>query len=322
MLLTQLQTLNIPRTGGRALKRTLKTGQAKAHKLVRAKLKKAKSATRQAIRRQYYFSSAYGDMRQAISRNEDIFITAFIVMAVMSFAAARALFEFLFMFLNTAFALSQLTAVSIMLWILAACLVVGVLYAWVAAFSFNMLSMSIMEGATGKKRRSVRLTARQSLSRASRVTGVWFCLAVLLVVPILLAIAGVLTYHRFYPISPEGILNLIPKIAVAGVTWVCLVLMHFSLAPQVALFEPNLTLRQVFNRSRLLVRRRGRIFLLLGHCLLAAALLAAYKMSELIERILMLDKWVAFSLFLLTAAVLVNGLKTALYRKRALARRF
>jgi hypothetical protein len=322
MLLTQLQTLNIPRTGSRALKRTVKTGQAKIQKLAKAKLKKAKSTTRQAVRRQYYFSSAYGDMRQAISRNEDIFITSLIVVTVMSFAAARALFEFLFMFLNTAFALSQLTAVSIMLWIAAACLVVGVLYAWVAAFSFNMLSLSIMEGATGKKLRSVRQTARKSLRRASRVTGVWFCLAALLIVPILLIMAGVLTYLHFYPISQDGLLNLIPKIAVTGVTWICLVLMHFSLAPQVALFEPDLSISQVFNRSRLLVRRRGRIFLLLGHCLLAVVLLAAYKLSEAIEYVLMLDKWVAFSLFLLAAAVMVNGLKTSLYRKRALARRY
>lgn len=312
--------MNIPRTGSRALKRTVKTGQAKIQKLAKAKLKKAKSTTRQAIRRQYYFTSAYGDMRQAISRNEDIFITALIVVTVMSFAAARALFEFLFMFLNTAFALSQLTAISIMIWIAAACLVVGVLYAWVAAFSFNMLSLSIMEGATGKKLRSVRQTARKSLRRASRVTGVWSCLVILLTAPILLLMTSVLIYHHFYPLSQDGLLNLIPKIAVTSVTWICLVLMHFSLAPQVALFEPDLTLRQVFNRSRLLVRRRGRIFLLLGHCLLAAALLAAYKTSELIEHILMLDKWVAFSLFLLAAVVFGNGLKTTLYRKRSLAR--
>lgn len=320
MLLTQLQTLNIPRTGPRALKRTIKTGRAKSLRLAKAKLRKIKSATRQAVRRQYYFSNAYADTRQAISRNEDIFITALIVMAVMSFAAVRVLFEFLFMFLNTAFALSQLTTLNVMVWITAACLVVGVMYAWVAAFSFNMLSLSIMEGATGKKLRSVRQTARKSLSRASRVTAVWFCLAALLTLPVLAAIAGVLTYLHFYPMSPAGLLALAPKIAVAGVAWICLVLMNFSLAPQVALFEPNLTLGQVFSRSRLLVRRRGRIFLLLGHCLLAAALLVTYKLSGMIEHVLMLNKWVAFSLFLLAAAALGNGIKTTLYRKRCLAR--
>lgn len=303
------------------MKQNYKLAKARSQRFLKAKVRKAKSATISAVRRQYYFNRAYADMRNYISRNEDIYITSLIVTAVLAYAASLSLGQFLLMFFNTAYGLSDVTGINILVLMFAASMVVGVFYLWVASFLMNMMSLPIMDGAGRKTIRSLRKTARASLRLTSRVSATWVTLFGLAAVGPIIAGVVALVFIKSNPLPPEVLLDLIPKAVAASVAWVFIVLMNFGLAPYVALFEPKIGLLQTFKRSYKLVKSRGRIFLLLGYTALTFAIAAAFKLSIAAENILMLNKWVAFSLFILSAGILGNAMAVTLYRKRRLARR-
>lgn len=320
MILTDLQTYNLPTSLKRVAKNSYRQATAKLQKFAKAKARRAKSQAVSAVRRQYYFSQAYADTRLAVARNEDIFISALIITAILAYAATISVGEFIIMFFNTAFGISEVIGLNIMLVMFAACAVLAVLYLWVAAFVTNLMSIAIMNGANRKKHRSLRGTARQSLRYASRVSGAWVGLLALIFLPICLGAAGILAYIKLYGISPDGLIELAPRALAAGVAWIFIVLMNFGLIAQVALFEPQVSLVKTFKRSYQLVKARGRIFLLLGYTLLALAAAAGLKLAAAVEAITMLNQWIAYGVILLAISVFGNAMLVSLYRKRRLAR--
>jgi hypothetical protein len=321
MILTLLGAIPTRRQSTRSLHRRLKLAKRQLYKVAKLKARKARTYIRAAIRSQYYMHYAFADMRRSINRNEDIFITSAIIIAIVAYAATFTAVEFLLLFLNTAYGIAQVTGLDINLIILTAAMTLITLYGWVLSFAVNNMSISIMDGANRKKNRSVRKTLRRGLQQASRVTAAWFTLGALIFLPLLIATGIGYLYIHVSHVSEEELLNIISKAIILAITWVCIVLMQFSLAPQVALFESHLNLKQVFVRARSLVIGKGRIFMLLGYCLVGLVFAASYKLSELLEDILMLNKWVALSFFTIGLAMLSNGILVTLYHKRRLARK-
>lgn len=320
MTFSQIEVLEYPRAGSRLIKRGIINQLLRTKKLAISRVKKARSKSLAAVRRQYYLTTAYGDMTRSLKKNEDIFIASAIIAALVLFAAARVVFEFAFMFIGAGYALSVFSGISIFLWLMAASVICAVFYTWICAFVLNMLSISLMHGATGKKHRSLRSTARQGLKYASRVSMIWTILALLVVVPIGAAATIAAVYLRLFPMPLESILALTPAAIILAISWMTVAVMNYGLAPQVALFEPNLPAAKVFAKSRRLVTRRGRPFLLIGHFVGAAGLAVSYQLSTLAERFLHVSRWLFVFVFVMSLAVVSNGILTMLYRKRTLAR--
>lgn len=318
MSFTQLGILDLPRPNRRFFKRKLSHARKQTHKLFRAQIRRARSRSLAAIRSQYYLTDAFDDLRIAARRNEDIFITAIILILVLGFSYVATAANFLILFFKTAYDLADLSGVNMGLLMAVAGVVAAVLFGWLAAFLLNLMSVAIMDGATRKVRRSVRTTVRTSLRHAGRVASAWLLFGCIIGVPLALGAAGSYLYMHAHAISMDALLGDLPKAVIAALTWIIFVLMQYSLVPYVALFEPELPLSRILRRSRQLVSRRGHLFLLFGYLLFVAALGGAYKVTELAGP----GQGLAFAVLALGISLVANGTLVMLYRKRKLARKY
>ena len=305
----------------RSLKLSLLKATGRFQKRNRSAIRRARSKTIAYARHQYYPTTAYADLRIAAARNEDIFITALILLFVLTFSITTTGFQFLLTFLGTATAVADLTHISGGLLLIVTFTIPAILCSWVAAFLVNMFSISLMDGATRKINQSVRLTVRRSLRAASRTANAWLLLiAVLAAVPLVLLVVSSL-YLQVVTVTKAATMATLPYAVIACALWFIYVLAQYSLAPSVALFEPDLTLPKILNRSRQLVKRRGRVFSIVVYLLAVAGVAGVYLLASLVQSSLHIDKAALVSLGSLTAILGSHGLMVMLYRKRKLARK-
>lgn len=296
------------------------TASERFHKRNKAVASRARSKTLAFARRQYYPTSAYTDMRAAIARNEDIFITAILLLVVLTFSVTTTGLQFLLTFMGTATAVADLTHISGSLILLVTFAVPAVLCSWVAAFLINLFSIALMDGAKRKRNQSVRRTVRHSLQAASRTANAWFMIiALLAIVPVACLVLSSL-YLRADG-SRAAITTIMPYTVLVCAAWCVYVLAQYSLAPTVALFEPDLTLTKVLGRSRHLVKRRGRIFTIVTYLLTAAGITAVYLLANQLQTSLHIDQAALVSVGSLAAILGAHGLFVMLYRKSKLARK-
>jgi hypothetical protein len=318
MSLTQLQaelTGRLPWGLGRVGGRNLNLPKA-----MKRTLRRTRSRTLSAYRRQYFIADAYRDFKWSASRNEDIFLASLIIALVLGFAVAGTILELLVLSLSSAFAMGEITGIDSDFYMLIAGSALLIIGGWICAFIMNMQSIALMEGATGKIKRSLRRTVRISLQHASRVAGAWLLmLGAVFALPGMLALTAI-SYARLGTSQLEQFLAAFPVIATLMIAWVVISLLQFSLAPFAALFEPQLRLRNTLRRSAELVTRRGRLFILAGYGLWVLALAGAYILSEGFERTLGLHQGLQIFTWAFFISLLSNGIMVMLYRKRKNAR--
>lgn len=320
MSLTQLESLEFPWRKRTPLKRAFRTAKNRIQRKTRAMQRKARGKTLAAIRRQYFLTHAYADYKTARALNEDIFVASVMVMGVISYALATMVSNMFLAFLETATQIADLTGFSMAVLLLVVGTILVVLCGWIAAFVFNMMSFSLMDGMNRRQNRSIRLTARRGLRYASRVTGAWISVLTLIFGPLGLAgLLAVLGLH-FGIVSLGELAGLFPYVVTAAIAWVVCSLLQFSLLPYVALFEPAITLRQAFARNNQLMKRRGRLFVLAGYGVLTGAIGLAYGLAAVLQRFIRIDNLLTFTVGVLSILVVANGIMVMLYRKRKLAR--
>ena len=318
---TQQLTEYLPRPDGRSFKRKIKQTRVRSHRLVKANVRKTRSLYQAWYRRQYFLASAYADLRKTIRRNEDIYLAVLMIAVVLGYAYAVVAAQILFIFFGAAYALGEATGMSMALLSIVTICVLGVSLAWVGAFGSNALSLSVMQGATGKKYRSLRKTLRESLFYTSRTTAAWTLVIATVVGPLMTIALGTAIGFKVAQADLHTALMFLPYLAVCGISWALYALMQYSLVPQVAIFEPHLSLSQAFTRSRQLVRSKGKVFLSVTYCSFALGLAALYGTSLLFEKVLRLNQTVTFIFGLILMMIFTNGILTMFYRKRRLARK-
>lgn len=320
MSLSELQTLYFPGRRQRQLQRELVLLERKAKKYTKAQFRKTRSKLIANYRAQYFLTAAARDLRIAAGRNEDIFIASMMAVTVLSFSAWTTSVSILFLFLETAYDIATLTGTSILVPMLVVAGAIGSLGGWFLAFLLNSLSFSIMDGATRKVQRSVRSTFRKSLHHASRVTTAWAALLAIAAAPFAAAGTSLLIYAQFATVTLDTLLMIAPYAIIAGFSWLLALIMNYSLVPQVALFEPKLPISKTFGRSRMLVQRRGRLFVLSAWASSAATLAITYFIGSGLDAWLGLNKWLIFSFGVFAVVIGMQSILTTLYRKRRLAR--
>lgn len=319
-MITQMQTEYLNRLDGWFMSRKFKSLGARASRLAKAALRKKRSAYWAWCRRQYFLLAAYRDMKISIGRNEDIFIAVGVIAVALGFAYAVTAAELAISFFLTAYTISELSGANILIFSTIAAGTLAVTTAWVAAFLFNSMAIAMMQGANRKKIRSVKHTLRQGLRLASRTAAYWLMLLSTIALPVVLVAILMLAYLLIFVNSQAEALAALPYGIIAAGVGSVFVILSYSLVPVVALFEPKLSYAEVFARSRELVSRRGRVFIMSAYGLLAAILAAAYGLSVMLQSLIDLNKALTFSLVAIPAIVYFNGIMTMLYRKRRLAR--
>jgi hypothetical protein len=319
---TQQLTEYLPRPlSGRSFKRKSKLARLRAQRLVRAKIRKARNMTLAWYRRQYFVSSAYADVRSSVARNEDIYLAVLMIAVILGYAYSVVAAQLLFVFFGAAYALGEATGMSMAFLSLITVSVLGVSLAWVAAFASNALSLSLMQGANNKKIRSLRRTLRESLRFTSRTTAAWTLVSAAVFGPLMIIALGTAIYFKATNADIHAALAFLPYVIIASVTWLLYGLMHFSLVPQIALFDSQLSFKDAFSRSRQLVRAKGKVFLSVIYCSIAVALAALYLVSEYVEKVFRLNQSITFIFGLILLSIFTNGILTMFYRKRRLARK-
>lgn len=319
-LLQTLQTPYRPARQRRLLKRKLTQAQRRTKRFILARLRRARTVTRAVIRRQYFLTTAYTDLKTSVRLNEDIALGSLITIGTIGFSAAVLLSELAFIFYRTAYELSELTGISMFVFAAIATSVLAVLAGWIMAFMLNSVSISIMEGATRKVHRSLRATLRRSLAQASRIASAWLLVLLAIAAPLGLAAGVALLWLSVNPISLDNFMVFAQAAIITSLAWVILMLINYSLVPIVALFEPKLDLGQTFGRSRSLVNRRGRLFILALHGAFVLTVGALYLLAAGLERVLGIPSVLLLSIGIFAAIVVNHSLLTTLYRKRRLAR--
>jgi hypothetical protein len=318
---TQELTYYLPRLNRRSLKRKLALAKLKSKRYTKAKLRKARSKALTVARRQYYLNAAQADLRVAVSRNEDIFISTIILAAILIYSVSAMAANMLLLFMITAYDAANTSGANMMVMTLITIGSTTVFGAWILAFIMSNISLSIMDGATGKKLRSLRSTVRRSLRSTSRVASVWFLIA--MVIGVLLAALGAagLAYVSIANPSIPRLMSLMPAAIALGVTGVLFVLAQYSLAPYITLFEAEVTPWKALGRSRRLVRRRGQLFIVAVYATLIAGFAAAYKIAAVVDDLFRINTMIVFAMLALAEIMFANGILVMLYRKRKLARK-
>lgn len=319
MILTQLQPYS-ERFNKRRIRRDYNRTKRRTQQLIASKSRRANRKLMSVARKQYYLTDAYHDMRYAALRNEDIFLGSLLVSLVIGYGFAASGANFLLQTLIAATEVAALTGISIIILYGMVSLFYGVAAALLAVFIVNMTSLSIFHGASRKYYRSLRSTIRASLTSTSRVTGAWLLFLALLFVPIATAAFVLLIWlYQARPVIPD----LLPYLVLATVvvsSWLIGVAINYTLAPYVALFEPEVPVSETFGRSRQLVRRRGRMFLLGAHISFILFLALAFYVATIISSFTPIATGLTMAIIVPAALLLANGILVAFYRKRRLAR--
>ncbi|MGI9027295.1 MAG: hypothetical protein ACR2FM_00395 [Candidatus Saccharimonadales bacterium] len=319
-MITQLQAEILSRLDGQHVARRLKLATTRIRRLVKSKIRKARSLSLAWYRRQYFLAAAYGDMRVAVRRNEDIFIAITVIAITIAYAYVVMASEIFYTFFMTAFSVSEASGANIFVISAIAAGSLAVTFAWLAGFVLNSISIAIMQGANRNQIRSTRATLRQALRYTSRTTLYWLLFVVLVAIPIAAVSLLALLYMSHFADTLAEAFEVIQYAIIAAIAGALYVLLYYTLVPVVALFEPGLTMRQVLARSRELVGNRGKLFVLAGYGLLAAVSSVAYGLSRLLQDLTGLHSALTFSLSLLPILMCASGIMTMFYRNRRLAR--
>jgi hypothetical protein len=270
-------------------------------------------------RQQYYLTDAFTDSRRALSQNEDIALACLIVLAVMSYSATSTLAAVFYQFMQAAHLLSTISGANIVILMTMAFGVVAVSMTWLLSLLQNALSIALLEGANRKQNRSLRLTFRRSLRFAHQTAVAWIALLATALVPP--AIVMLITSLIVFFAQPTLTISLVSLISMGIICtgWIVTLMANYSLVPYVLLFEKKVTWHTALQRSRQLVKSKGRVFIIGSYVVLALVLMAIYYLTQLIENVSNFSYLFLFlSVFVVAAH---NACLTMLYRKRKLARK-
>jgi hypothetical protein len=270
---------------------------------------------------QYYLTSALKDSRQALRLNEDITLACLMLAAVMTFSVSNIFTSAVYQYLSVANTVSDMFGTSIIILILLSLGVMTVSVVWLLALLQNSISISLMDGLTRKKNRSLVLTYRRSLKYTSRTSMAWLGLIAAAAIPsgmiLIIAAAAILL------LSPTAITVIILFISagVASILWLTYVLSNYSLVPYLMLFDSKSSWSKAITDSRLLVSSKGRWFTGFSYLALAGGIYLAFGLTQTITKIIDCNSVTLFAILTIMVLFLHNVCLTMFYRKRRLARK-
>jgi hypothetical protein len=316
MSINQLQAEYFPQLSGQYIYRKLELHWQKIRKATHARIRKTRRMCLTWYSRQYFLASAHSGMKVSIKRNEDIFIATALVAFGLIYACATIAAELAFTFFITAFSFSEVSGINMLLVALVAAGSLGAILIWVAAFILNSMSIALMHGANRKQIRSVRATLRQGLAQAGRTATSWLVFLSAILFPVAIVGAAGLLHLLLFISTQAQMLSVMPYYIIAAIVGVIYILLQYSLMPFVAFFEPALWYRCAFKRSRELISKKGRMFILAGYGILGAFIAAEYALSRFLQDLIGLHRNLSFSIMLIITAIYAYGITTMLYRKR------
>lgn len=292
----------------------------KYQKTVVRDYRKIQRHARLALRRQYYIWNAWSDARTAARHNEDIVIASLIIIGVLSFGLTSGIADAVLTFMLAASLISIFSGIDMTVLALTACAVMATLGGWAVILQQNMLALALYQGSTRKRYRSLRHTFRASLQTTPGVTIALCTLSIVALTPPAIVTLALASAVYFYGIDPISVYPMAGALGIAAVVWLGYALTTYALVPYVTLFERSNDLRATFARSRTLVRRKGRPFIVAAYACFVSLLALAYGVAFVLNELAGLNMMITFLCAACIALTILNVLMTMAYRKRRLAR--
>lgn len=217
------------------------------------------------------------------------------------------------------FGLLFASASKMLLVLLGSLVLYTVWYAFAYAFALSATSLALYDGSE-KRKSPLGPTLSASLARMVRVAGATALFALVTFWPMVLIIflPGILLFSG-HTGGGASLLLLLLSLLVA-IVWTYIATVRFALAPYVALFEPNVAIRDTLKRSKHLLLKGGQWFLVKGFLLLLLLLIILAIVTHQNLRQLTATGNLLTNLFLIVLSVLINGTLVMLYRNRKIVR--
>jgi hypothetical protein len=321
MAFPQILTFPAPLRGKQSLKKRLNNNGKKFKRAILSRAKTVKRAVSVTAKKHYFLPAAYRDLRAAEAKNEDIVLASKTWTGLLVYACSVLIYEFLIAMSRITYALSEATGYDMGIIILVFAPLVALFCILISATSFNFMSLAIMDGANRKVYRNIRTTLARSLEAASRTTGAWFLLGLVLAFRLLVVFIPLIIFIKYFNSVSNLSYEALSVAAGAGIVWFFAGLLRYGLVPYVALYEPKLILDEAFRRSRELVNLSAVVFMITSLLAMAAYTFGLYKLCVFLKSWIGMGTNLVFVIFMLAAIMLANGGMVMLYRKRKLARR-
>lgn len=185
-----------------------------------------------------------------------------------------------------------------------------VLFALAYAFILSCTALPLSSSVD-----SIGGTLKKALSVTVRVAKVNVLVVIFAYWPFLLVASLPLVLFSVNTGSP-AILGIVPLLMIAALIWAIIVHLRLALAPYIAIFEPEVPVRQTLQKSSTILKKGGQWFIVKGFLLVLAIiiLLGAATGSNLRE--LQNSGSIFVNVVLLVVSILVVGAMTMLYFNR------
>jgi hypothetical protein len=225
------------------------------------------------------------------------------------------------------FILTKLTSVggsvgSFFITILAIALIAGAFLSLAATLIQIVTNLALNEGADGRKS-TIKHTLRSGVGRIGKVLVTNFIVGLVVIGPLLaitiISLVILFTQRKFAG-SGTGMMIIILLLQLISIIWLVLGLLRYSLAPVVAMFEPNVSAWKTLARSSQLLGSMGKLFVFKGVLLILLILVitAAITGQTLKELQNSNNPWVNVEFIIVN--IFANGAMVMLYRNRRMVK--
>ncbi len=215
----------------------------------------------------YRIFQSVNDMMGAVKRNLVTFGVTVLVSYILSGVALLLVLYAAAHLLLGQFGLLFASFGKILTVLIVGLIIYTLLYAFVYAFTVSCIAYSLSDEKYG-----IGTTFKMALRSTLRVVKVSTWVAVVAYWPIAIAIFLPLLIMSSSTSAVEGLATglLAVVVILAAFIWSIIALLRYSLAPYVALFEPEVPVRQTLKRSEQLLKKGGQWFVIKGVLLILA----------------------------------------------------
>lgn len=187
------------------------------------------------------------------------------------------------------------------------------IYAVVYAFTTSSAALSL-----SPERNRIGTLLKRALAVTPRIIKVNALVAVIAFWPLAMVLFLELILLSNLRFNNTSIAFLSAPILVLGAgIWVLIAHLRFALAPHVALFEPDVPVRQTLKRSQALLKKGGQWFIFKGFLLLLAVfILLGIATKSSLRELDKTDNW-TINIIFIVLSILIEGALTMLYLNRA-----
>lgn len=266
--------------------RRLQKTELRLNKQMHRQLARRTIATSRWWRRQYRLSHSFRDVRRAFGYNEDILLAVCVISVFATYVGVTSGANVVYFVSQAIVATTTILGLALLPAMGIGVVACGSVLLCAAAIASCALQKATMDGLTKKYYRSFRLTVQESLGCFGRVILAWTVGLAIVITPLaLFGLLGIVAQY-YGRIGGEQLLACSEYGAVAGVVWLVYCSMHYACIPLVAAFQPKASVGSWIQQSHELPRRKGRIFLLSLHLMLALSAGVVYCAARVVNYLL------------------------------------